>query len=413
MYRRTWWRRKLVLWLCVILLGPLVPLVACAQGSETSELEWVYVLGDAASEDAAQYGAIEFRTPFIEGVVGFAVDVMGAQRGEISPSDLTAGFGFAPQEDGESYEYEDLVEIEVLVSGYSDHKVTEFSAEALALPSGRALVVVAEPIFLTPCGCAGWQLPGGLQGWAGQVKVSKAYLGTPEQPGGVVEGSMFCGETATIRRPGEVTVNSVLSCGSSGCDKSYCYAILDPEGNLYESGSGHSVSLAYDPAEVGTYTVVLAGMCEEACCPPCVLFIKRGCRCGAWDPVEIIYHGYDTHDEYWIDGTKTVTCGDTVSVSEGYAFPLQTRFIILSGISCLPSNNDCPVTYGWEAVDPTGAVVSQGSGNSFCGVVLNADYQWDEVGYYTVILTAECDGLSCSSCQFDLWVDIIVGTDND
>ena len=124
------------------------------------------------------------------------------------------------------------------------------------------------------CQCGDWEGPGGTPMMHGDVQVTRAYLGEPGPPPGYFD----CGDTVNMVAPGGITLNSVITCEPEGCEPTYTYDVIGPDGNLIEDDAeGHVVQLGYDPQNLGVYTVVFNASCDGTTCPPCTVFVEFEC----------------------------------------------------------------------------------------------------------------------------------------
>jgi len=147
---------------------------------------------------------------------------------------------------------------------------------------------------------------------------------------------------------------------------------------------------------------------------------KQECECGEWQgpgsspgmqgDVQV------TTDAYWPvpvgepDGgtfTRYIDCGDTVTLGpppqgvQGY-----TASVTLSSvITCEPEN--CEVTYTTEVIDPDGTPLDPSAYGTPNPHTVQLEYDPQELGTYTVVLSAACDGEECPACE--VFVEIVGG----
>lgn len=133
--------------------------------------------------------------------------------------------------------------------------------------------------------CVEWKAPNPPQGFPvpleppeENVTVTKVFLGPPGTPLPLPE-YCFCGDTVTMNQPGGITINSVITCDPEDCDKSYSYEVIAPDGSTYDQGTGHTVTLNYDPQVPGTYKVVLNASCCGVPCDPCIMYVEFAPQC--------------------------------------------------------------------------------------------------------------------------------------
>ncbi|MCH7964311.1 MAG: hypothetical protein IH852_10295 [Bacteroidetes bacterium] len=121
------------------------------------------------------------------------------------------------------------------------------------------------------CECGEWTDPS-------QVDYELSGVGPP------TTGFATCGETVKDIPFGttiniDIFIGDFICTGTGSCIAEYVWRILDPEGNLIETGNGKNINAAFRASMTGDYTLIIQPICGSEECPPCVItfdVLKRG-----------------------------------------------------------------------------------------------------------------------------------------
>ncbi len=211
------------------------------------------------------------------------------------------------------------------------------------------------------------------EGWTENKPITISNAGQTEE--------VFCDGNIQLGNTGSYNITAPLyNCTPfPPCLATYTWEVDGLQTGVTGNGSGNSFTFNFSVA--GTYNVIIAPLCGNNQCPPCIFKIiieePNPCIC------QCNISGITV-------GTNIVFEGDTVDFIN-WIIPVNLTPISFSG-NCLPQNS-CLTIISWEIINPDGVSQSGGFPNNS-----TLHYSFNQEGIYTCTVRMKCSDISNINC---------------